>query len=51
MMPSENCVECGKKLTDDEKLWLLEVCHMCECTMWLGEGWQEELNEHGGAAD
>lgn len=49
-MPSENCVECGAKLTREERLMFLDVCRACECTMWPGE-WLEELeDEHGGAA-
>ena len=50
-MSAADKVLMARRLDAIEKLWLLDVCHMCECTMWLGEGWQEELNEHGGAAD
>ena len=35
---------------DDERLCLLGVCHVCECTMWLGEGWQAEMEKCGGTS-
>ena len=37
MIPSENCVECGEKLTNEEQLMYLDVCSVCECAMWLGD--------------
>lgn len=52
MMPSEHCAECGVKLTPEEQLMFLDVCHGCECAMWLGSDWLEEMtNEHGRPAD
>lgn len=32
-------------LTAEEQLYFLDVCHLCECTMWLGDGWKEWFDD------
>lgn len=44
-MSYEYCSGCGVALTAEEQLYFLDVCHLCECTMWLGDGWKEWFDD------